>query len=160
LARAVGASGRVVAFEPVDDIFTHLAFNVKLNPSLRVIPGCATVSERNGKVEFLFDDELTSQGHLMGVEPTYLLPDAKTISVRSVCLDDYAQEGWPAPEFLKIDVEGGASSVLRGAQNLITNHRPTIYLELHGPEEQSAVRDLLKAFDYHAQTLTGSEVSD
>lgn len=141
-------------------MFAHLVFNIELNPSLQVMAVCAAASDRNGESDFLFDGEVTSQGHLIGVEPTYMLPNAKAISVRTIRLDDYVQEEWPVPEFLKIDVEGGAASVIRGARNLIANHRPTIYLELHGPEEQSAVRDLLSTFNYRAQTLTGSEVPE
>jgi FkbM family methyltransferase len=158
LAKAVGVWGRIVAFEPVEEVFANLTFNLKLNPSLRVNPVCAAASEHKGQLYFLFDRNLATQGHLCGVEPTYVLPNAKTISVCSVRLDDYIQEGWPAPQFLKIDVEGGAGSVLAGAKNLIATQRPTIYLELHGPEEQSAVRELLETFDYQALTLSGSQV--
>ena len=63
--------------------------------------------------------------------------------MRGIRLDQYIWENWPPPQFLKIDVEGGAGAVLRGARSLIAHHRPTIYLELHGPEEQEAVRELL-----------------
>ena len=91
-------------------MFAHLVFNIELNPSLQVMAVCAAASDRNGELDFLFDGEVTSQGHLIGVEPTYMLPNAKAISVRTIRLDDYVQEGWPVPEFLKIDVEGGAAS--------------------------------------------------
>ncbi len=160
LARLVGSSGRVVAFEPVDDIFSILVSNIRLNPSLQVTPVCAAAAERNGQLDFLFDGKLTTQGHLLDVEPSYVLPQAKTISVRGVSLDHYVIEGWPEPQFLKIDVEGGAGAVLRGARSLIAQHRPTIYVELHGPEEQEAVRELVTIFNYEAQTLSGSNVTD
>jgi FkbM family methyltransferase len=160
LARIVGNHGRVVAFEPVDRIFANLAFNLKLNPSLQVTPICAAASNQSGQLDFQFDSKLTTQGHLVGVEPSYTLANATTISVRAVRLDDYTLEDWPSPQFLKIDVEGGAGAVLAGAQTLIARHRPTIYIELHGPEEQRAVRELLTKFEYRAQTLSGELVSD
>jgi FkbM family methyltransferase len=160
LAVAVGPSGRVVAFEPVDYIFENLVINIRLNPSLQVTPICAAASERHGQIDFLFDGNVATQGRLMEVEQTYKLPNATTISVRAICLDDYIIENWPAPQFLKIDVEGGAGAVLRGAQHLIAKHRPTIYIELHGPEEQKSVRDLLTTFRYRAQLLSGLEVPD
>jgi FkbM family methyltransferase len=160
LALSVGASGRVIAFEPVAEIFADLVFNLRLNPSLQVDAICAAVSERNGVSEFLFDGDVASQGRLKGVEPTYMLPNAKAISVRTVRLDDYIGEGWPVPQFIKIDVEGGAGAVLRGAENLIVDHRPTIYAELHGPDEQIAIGELLRDFRYEAQTILGTEVPD
>jgi hypothetical protein len=119
-----------------------LVANINLDPLLQVTPICAAASEWNGQMDFCFDDE-------------------KTISVRTVRLDDYSLVGWPAPQFIKIDVEGAAGAVFRVAQSLIEGKRPIIYIELHGPEEQEAVRDLLKTFRYKAQTVRfGSEGSN
>ncbi len=160
LARVVGTSGRVVAFEPVESVFANLVFNIKLNPSLRVTPVCAAAYGRSGLFDFMFGSDSVTQGRLADVERTYTVPAAKTISVRAVRLDDYIFEGWPAPQLLKIDVEGGGGAVIQGAQSLITQHRPAIYIELHGPEEQRAVRELLTTFRYEAKTLSGSEVPD
>jgi FkbM family methyltransferase len=160
LAHAVGASGRVYAFEPVPSIFDELAFNTGLNPSLKVTPICAAASEHNGYLDFQFDKHLVTQGHLLGVEPTYVLQNAKIVSVRAIRLDDYKSEHWGIPHFIKLDVEGGAGAALRGAQKLIAEHRPLIFVELHGPEEQQAVRNLLIKFQYKARTISGANVSD
>ena len=50
--------------------------------------------------------------------------------------------------------------MLRGAQVLIGQLRPIIYVELHGSEEREAVSELLTTFRYRAQTLSGLEVRD
>jgi FkbM family methyltransferase len=160
LARAVGTSGRVVAFEPVDSVFANLVANLQLNPSLQVTPVCAAAYKTKGRLEFLFSRDEVTQGRLADVEPTYAVRNSETIMVRTVRLDDYNTECWPVPQLLKLDVEGGAGAVLRGAQNLIAQHRPAIYIELHGPEEQRAVRQLLISFRYKAQTMSGVEVTD
>jgi len=160
LAKMVGITGRVVAFEPVEQLFANLDFNLRLNPSLKVIPVSAAASSHNGRLDFLFDSELSTQGHLALVEPDHVLPNAKRISVRAIRLDDYMSENWPVPQFMKIDVEGGAGSVLDGAQTLIGLHRPTICIELHGPDEQQAVRELLTKYGYKAQTLSGAAIPD
>jgi FkbM family methyltransferase len=160
LARLVGGSGLVVAFEPVETVYTNLAFNSGLNASLNITPVCAAACDRNGRSDFVFDEDRTTQGRLADVEPTYRLPAAKTISVRAVRLDEYSYEGWPPPSVLKIDVEGGAGAVLRGAHNLLSKYRPLIYIELHGPEEQRAAGHLLTQFRYRATTLSGSHVPD
>jgi hypothetical protein len=120
---------------------------------------CCISAERLARLSE-FDSGLVTQGHLIDVEPSYTRPNAKTISVRAVRLDDYTSENWPTPQFLKIDVEGGADAVFAGAQTLLALHRTTIYIELHGPEEQKAVRELLAKSGYQAQTLSGEEVSD
>src|SRR5262249_7354125 len=149
-----------VAFEPVEENFAILAFNIRLNPSLHVSPVCAAASERDGPLDFSLDANLTTQGRLSNVEPSYTLPQAKTITVRGICLDRYILENWPEPQFLKIDVEGAAGAVLRGARSMLAQHRPTIYVELHGPEEQEAIRELMSTFCYAATTPFGLEVPD
>jgi FkbM family methyltransferase len=160
LARLVGTSGQVIAFEPVDCLFDNLVYNIKLNPSLNVMPVCAAAFQRNGQVDFHFNCDLVTQGHVINAGSRHSLPNKKTISVRAIRLDDYRSENWLAPQFMKIDVEGGADAVLSGSQSLIEEHRPIIYIELHGPEEQNAVRDLLTTFRYKAQTQSGLEVPD
>jgi FkbM family methyltransferase len=70
LARMVGTEGQVVAFEPVDHMFTNLVLNVEMNPSLQVIPVCAAASNQSGRLDFQFDSELATQGHLVDVEPS------------------------------------------------------------------------------------------
>jgi hypothetical protein len=43
---------------------------------------------------------------------------------------------------------------------MLTEVRPSIYIELHGPEEQAAVRDEIAARGYIVQTLDGAIVHD
>jgi FkbM family methyltransferase len=160
LAALVGAAGRVIAFEPVECVFANLVFNLALNSLSNVTAVPAAVSEKSGQVDFYFDANCTTQGYLAGGEPAYLLPEARAVSVRAVRLDNYNLERWPPPQLLKIDVEGGARAVLSGAKKLLTAHRPRIYIELHGPEEQQATDDLLKTFGYRARTLSGLEVQN
>jgi FkbM family methyltransferase len=160
LAALVGATGRVVAFEPIESVFANLIANLELNLLSNVTAVPAAVSEKAGHVAFYFDANSATQGHLVGVEPTYSLPEARAVSVRAVRLDDYNLEHWPPPQLLKIDVEGGAGAVLSGAKKLLAAHRPKIYIELHGPEEQKAARNLLTTFGYKARTLSGVEVQN
>ena len=39
-----------------------------------------------------------------------------------------------APGFIKIDVDGGELDVLRGAEKILTDHRPSLIVETHSPE--------------------------
>jgi hypothetical protein len=96
----------------------------------------------------------------VGVEPSYRLHGGVELTVNTVSLDEALADGMPAPALIKIDVEGGAGSVLRGASRLLATVAPAVYLELHGPEEQAAVRDLLLPHGYCAESLTGARVTD
>ena len=56
---------------------------------------------------------------------------AEEISI--VTLDDeISQAGLPAPDFIKIDIEGWEIEALRGARNTLNLHKPALFLEMHG----------------------------
>lgn len=158
-ASLVGPSGRVVAFEPAPDEFGQLVRNVGLNQFGWVRTMAAAAAESAGTMVFTYSADLPSQGKLRDVEVTYEIPGAKSFTVPTVSLDDVAREERP-PDVLKIDVEGGAAAVLRGARRLLDEIRPRIYIELHGPEEQSGLRDELQLRGYRLLTMDGRTVTD
>lgn len=159
-ARLVGPGGTVVSFEPVQDVFEDLVFNVRLNGLTQVRPVCAAVADRAGTASFDFDPGASTQGKLTNCEPTYTTRGAKSVAVSVCTLDELAGRELPPPHCLKIDVEGAAAAVLRGASRTLAEFRPTVYIELHGPEEQQGVRDLIRGHGYTARTLDGRVVPD
>ena len=49
----------------------------------------------------------------------------------------------PVPDFIKIDAEGAEVAIVRGAMNVLREHGPVLYIELHsgkGPEVAALVR--------------------
>src|SRR5262245_6199419 len=158
-AALVGETGLVVALEPAAPEFSSLKRNIQLNRLRNVEALPVAAAERDGEAVFLYTPSAPTQGKLSNVEPSYSLPQAKPSSVLTRSLDGLVlQHG--VPDVVKIDVEGAAASVLRGARHLIGHHGPRFYLELHGPEEQAGVRDELVARGYVAETLDGDVVND
>jgi len=158
-ASLVGSTGRVVAFEPAPKEFASLERNVKINGLTRVTPIQAAAAEIEGTMQFSYAADSPTQGKLVDVEPTYRLGHAQTLVVQAKRLDSVLDDGvWP--DVVKIDVEGAAAAVLRGARRIINEIRPAFFIELHGPEEQAGVRDDLLAHGYTAQTLDGTPVPD
>jgi FkbM family methyltransferase len=161
LARAVGHSGRVIAFEPVPLNFRRLVRNIELNALTQVMPVCAAASASDSEGSFEFSEHMSTQGRLVSLgQDNTRRANFETIKVQQIRLDSYKVRGWPAPSFLKIDVEGGAAAVLSGAGNIFMSCRPTVYIELHSRDEQAAVRDLLRDHRYRAYSLAGQAVED
>lgn len=157
-ASLVGKSGRVIAFEPAPSEFKQLQKNIELNALEFVTANNVAVAEKNGEMKLQYDSDHPTQGKLTGVEPTYTVV-GDVITVTGVCLDTLVST-YDRPDFIKVDVEGAAANVLRGATRIIQQFAPHFYLELHGPEEQRAVKELLLANGYVAEDSSGHVVLD
>lgn len=64
----------------------------------------------------------------------------------SVTLDALA-ERFGSPRLVKLDVEGAAGEALRGAAAIVANAATVFVVELHGAEEETAVRSLLAGYE-------------
>jgi len=158
--RMVGEEGQVVSLEPVEELAGCIRRNVGLNDleNTRIIEAAA--AEKRGTAYFEYYESRSTEGHLQEKREAAGLPKSETIQVQTVPLDGLSGTEVPPPDVMKIDVEGGAGAVFAGAQKLLDTHSPDIYIELHGPEEQQAVKDELVARGYVLETLDGSVVED
>lgn len=59
----------------------------------------------------------------------------------------------PAPDLVKIDLEGAESRVLHGMMQTLAGARPALIVEIHGEQEQP-VRELLREACYDATRST------
>lgn len=159
-AALVGPTGRVLAFEPAPAEYASLVRNLRLNGLDHVRTIEAAVSDARGELAFAYDSDRPTEGKLRDVETSYAgAPASASFTVAAIPLDAMLADE-RAPNLIKIDVEGGAAAVLRGARRIIDEASPGIYVELHGPEEQAGIRDELLSRGYVAETLTGAAVPD
>jgi FkbM family methyltransferase len=141
----------VIAFEPVPRVFRRLATNVSLNGwTSRCELRQEAVSDHHGNV--LFDVQISANptsGRLCGVPSPPVTDPTERIQVNAVTLDR-ACASRPV-DLVKIDVEGAEVHVLRGAQHMLEEHRPAIFIEClpDGPwrEIESFLRTL--AYEFH-----------
>ena len=123
LARRVGATGRVYAFEPGPLTYPRLARTVSLNPSIRdyVEPLQLGVADRPGTL--YWNEEPGNPGNAT-------LLESSGAPVQVVTIDDYfAPRSLQRLRFVKIDVEGMEYEVLAGGRATWLAHRPIIYFE-------------------------------
>ncbi|HLO61690.1 MAG TPA: FkbM family methyltransferase [Azonexus sp.] len=107
---AVGAGGRVFAFEPLADTYRRLLHNVLINGFANVLPLPLAVADRSGTAYFHVNEENEGESSLFAESGPAVGP------VQVTSLDDLFREDLPLrPRLLKIDVEGAEMSVLNGA---------------------------------------------
>jgi FkbM family methyltransferase len=134
MAKAIGSSGKVYAFEPLPKIFNVLEENCLSIANAKKNHGTiqcfrTALGDANGETSFVYVPDFPE---FSGFERRkYHMPDIRSeeIMVPVVKLDSYIDE-IDNVQFIKIDAEGGELSILRGATNLIKKYRPVISFEL------------------------------
>lgn len=113
---AVGATGRVFAFEPDPANFEYLQRNLKMNNCTNVHAEQIALSDSSGLFPFR-RDRFRAEGHLV----EKLRSSRGTIPVESVPLDEFFERhGLPAIQVIKLDIEGGEPKALLGAAGTVS----------------------------------------
>ena len=148
-----GAS-EVFVFEPFPSNCNQISRMTALNPDLRIELVRSAVADTNGNVAFEVMPE-ASMGKLSESRFDSGGADAaETITVPQLCLDDFIfEQNKPAPDLLKIDVEGAEASVLRGAQRMLKEHNPVLLIEVHSPSIGQECLPLLEDCGYDVTIL-------
>lgn len=147
IARAVGAAGRLWAFEPTPDTADYLQRNLELNGCQNASLIRAAVSERAGTAAFATDKRSELNSLLAGE------PAGEQVEVRTVTLDQAAAE-WGEVDFVKLDVEGHELQAIRGGARFFTAGSPLVMLEVwaHGRKDLAALAPLAE-MGYRAYRL-------
>ncbi len=142
----VGPTGRVLAFEPLPRNLFYLKEHVRLNNISNVTIIDAAVSDRVGVAYF---DQGCSR--LMGH-----LAEGGELRVETVMLDKLVLEGRvPAPDLMKIDIEGAEAMALEGAKLTLAERHPDIFLSTHGNTVHKTCCRFLGSLGYSLSTIDG-----
>ena len=120
MARIVGNTGRVFAFEPDPSNFEILEKNVKINNYQNIILEQKAVGDKHGRTTLYQSDN-------PGMHRIF--PQTKQakgqVQVELTSLDKYFIDSNLANKinFIKIDVEGFEFSVLKGMKNILKNNK-------------------------------------
>lgn len=117
--------------------------------SIRIL--CAAASDELGMADFAIPRSGHSKNHLSSVSSYDTQGIALIKQVFTVTLD-WLLEHWKAPNFIKLDVEGAEHLALKGAQNLIKQHRPSFYLECSS-ENAPSLEQMFRAESYDFYTI-------
>lgn len=153
LARLTGITGRVHAFEPHPLVIEELRCNVSLNSLSQVTVHQCGLLDADSELPFVFG-AATKSSHIAAANET-----GQTVVVPCRTLDSMVVGmGLESLRLIKLDVEGAESRALRGAKDTIARFRPHLIIELHTPEQDLAVAELLTAWNYKLARLEGPPI--
>ncbi|MEH1802652.1 MAG: FkbM family methyltransferase [Nostoc sp.] len=156
-AKLLGIQGNVFAFEPVPSNLKLLQKNVALTgveQQVKIVPKAVSNSFEPFLQFYLPVNEVAVTASL---DPE--AGNLKNIQVANVRLDDYWRNIGLPIQLIKIDVEGAELEVLRGAENLLKEWKPSLLIEVHGfalPNFGTSLeefRDFLKSLGYKEELL-------
>ena len=155
LARKVGKTGKVFAFEALPANLERLRTNLELNDlASRVLIVPAAVVDSEGVVRFQVGPS-NGMGKAEGSAGRQEASYRKTVAVEGISLDAFVyQRGNPPPAVVKMDIEGGEMLALPGMERLLLEARPLVLLELHGPRASGKVWDTLIAAGYQISRMS------
>lgn len=127
-ALRAGTSGRVIAFEPAPKTREFLERNLKLNGFDNVTVMSVAIGERDDITAIHMSDPLLGEG-----TASLKASAAQThkIDVQVRCLDNLASS-LPAPDIVKVDVEGVFWQLWVGGAKFFSRHAPIVMAELKG----------------------------
>jgi FkbM family methyltransferase len=151
MAKLVGTSGRVFAFEPTDFAYRKLQRNLDLNSSLRtrVATYCCFLGPHDdGNVP----PAIYASWPLAGGDDLHARhfgePKSTAAAVFRSLDSVLAEHGNPAVNLVKLDVDGFECDVLSGATETMRRHRPVFVMEVapYVLEERGASLEKLLSF--------------
>lgn len=129
MCKAVGPTGKVIAFEPQPILHTYLTSSISAFNHTNIDLHHAGISAENGELELYIPkaDGLTSPGATF--EKRDNTDKGHFINVPVYQLDEFLQNRKKKVSFIKIDVEGHELDVFRGAEEILTKDDPKILVE-------------------------------
>lgn len=125
----------VIAYEPNPPSYRRVLQNLRLNGRTNVRVRHMAVGNAAGSLTLLSDPLMPggTSGDPTVAGQIQASGTVTAVEVPVVTLDaDIESAHLPAPDFIKIDIEGMELTALQGMRETLARHRPDLYLEMHG----------------------------
>jgi len=120
----------VVAIEAGRDNATNLQSNISINQYKNIEVFNCAIGDHNGMINFHVSKACNWNRIASG-------DDSIDESINMYTLDNFIGEAYPV-DFIRMDVEGYELNILNGMRNILEQHRPDMFIEVH--------RDMLKDY--------------
>ncbi len=156
LAKRVGPGGKVIALEPVPELFDLLQRNIDINRIRHAQALNVAASNGPGEVTMRIAVNVSMSSMVWHRDD----PAAVSFTAKTVAIDEFFETGrLPSPKFVKIDVEGAEGFALQGMVRTIAAARPVIYVECSEAGRETSW-GLLRGLGYRCQSSATLEWID
>lgn len=144
LARHIGKSGKVFAFEPERHSFYILTANTKINQLENIFVqnyGC-------GKIQKTFSVQNVNTDTLDDFGSTCLYSQPAKNKSYTACIKSIDHAVFEKPDFIKISTNGMELDVLEGGKKTIKKYKPILAINAQIEENNQKIIKLLKSWKY------------
>lgn len=150
MARTVGPTGRVWAFEPASSTAGLLAQSIAANAFGHVVLEQCALSSASGTLRLALNENSELNALVRGSEPSGA-SEVVNVSTLDECRE---RLGWRDIAFVKIDAEGEESNILSGGKRFFAEQSPLVEYEIKaGTDLHLELADHFAALGYHSYRL-------
>ena len=127
---------QVISFEPNSKNNARLTENILLNQLNNVLIRKVGLGSHSGSATMVASPLMPGGASIEtstveGLQNSNMQAQTESITVTTID-QDIQEHSLPAPDFIKVDVEGLELPVLQGARETLVQYKPRLFLEMHG----------------------------
>lgn len=168
-AKRVGPAGRVVAFEPIQEIADRLSRNVAANGFEQISIRQVALCDREGLADIYRSAGIIKDGSVNDGLGSLYIGDRDRKAAGSITVSTLDSQiavlGLIKIDVIKMDIEGAELPALRGAEKVLRDHRPILIVEVQEETANAAgyqAADLFKFLSvrgYHFETILNNGIT-
>ncbi|HWC00599.1 MAG TPA: FkbM family methyltransferase [Bryobacteraceae bacterium] len=142
---------QVIAYEPNTNNHKRLLENLSLNRLSNVHVRKTGIGSSPQTMRMVVNPLMPGGASVEGKTTEQLLRSEAPVQTEEIpitTLDLELAAGMPAPEFIKIDIEGWEIEALKGARQILLTHKPALFLEMHGETVNEKRRKVAEIVDF------------
>ena len=147
-AASVNANLNIFSFEPYIKNYSMLVKNIQINNYNNIHAFNIAISDKNELQTFIIGDERVGGANFFNTKlkkKNFRLQKTITFSL-DFLIKKY---GFPAPNFLKIDIDKNERKVVKGMSNLLQNSSlKSILIELNSSSDIKFIKKFFKKFNF------------